>query len=150
MIDVSDCKALLHSLFSGLFLRICFNFVSYQKLSASLTKERLNGIQYNVIMADPLRAVPQIYLEDLLKHPSLGLPVETGWQCGESSWHPQLCSSPALSSTLCTSCHVLCIQSGRRGCLWVPFQDSEELWSHDLTESPHCPSLPCASKPSTP
>lgn len=49
---------------SGLFVRICFNFVSDQKVSASLTKEGLNGIQHNVIMPAPLRAVPQIHLED--------------------------------------------------------------------------------------
>ena len=53
LVGIRDRKVSLYSLFIGLFVRLCFNFVSDQKLSAPLTKEGLNGIQYNLITPRP-------------------------------------------------------------------------------------------------
>lgn len=77
----------------------CFNFTSDQRISASLTKERLNGIQYKVIMPASLRVVPQIHLEDCSNTHHWGAKGE--WQHGyDHHCHPQLHSFPAFPTCL--------------------------------------------------
>ena len=90
------CGSPLSSL---LFVRICFNFASDQKISASLTKERLNGIQYKVIMPASLRVVPQIHLEDYSNTHHWGAKGVSDNMVNHHC-HPQLHSSPAFPTCL--------------------------------------------------
>lgn len=70
----------IHSLTSGFFIKIPFNFVSYQKLSASLTKERCVVPSCSYLWELPLRCAVKIDADT-----SLGCQVGTEGQRGSLS-----------------------------------------------------------------
>lgn len=137
--------------FSGLFVRICFNFTSDQKISASQLKG-LMEFSNKVIMPASLRVVPQIHLEDCSNTHHWGAKGVSD-NMVDHHCHPQLhsfqpshlpCTSlmldpipPRYISGSCVSC--------------IPFQGVEELWNHDPIRSPCYPALSssCRALPHT-